>query len=239
MELQKTNQISYQWVKLLIYANHGWGKTSTFLTLPEEETIIIDIEKGLMPLRGKPYSAFNVDSPPGLQTNLDSILIALKTNSKFMEIDMSKVRYVCIDSVTRLSKRIIDLLRLDPKYNDPKNSMLLWGAFTSIVGKYLRDFINLDKHVIATALVDDSTSSKMPMMDGAKEQAALASYFDAILYGTNDENSQRILYTSPLPTVTAKDRSGNLPKVIVFKNNEPVDLVKIKDRILKTKEGEK
>lgn len=231
MELQKTNALKYQWVKLCLYAGSGWGKTSMFGSLPEEETIIVDIEKGLMPLQDKSYMAFPVDDGQ-LKANLDAIILAAKTNSTYLGVDFKKINYICLDSITRLSKRVIDLLRTNPKYADPKNSMLLWGDFTTVVGKVIRDFISLDKHIVFTALVDESSSTRMPMMDGAKEQASLVGYFDEIFYGTQDEAGLRKVYTSPLPAFTAKDRSGRLPKIINLKENERLDLVKVINKIL-------
>lgn len=231
MKKTMTNDIAYQWVKLIVYANAGWGKTLMLGTLPEENTLIVNLEKGLLTLQDRNFMSLDPDDGQ-LKANLDGIILAAKNNATFCEVDFSKIEYICLDSITRLSKRIIDLLRTNPKYADPKNSMLLWGDFTTVVGKLIRDFISLDKHVIFTALVDESSSTRMPMMDGAKEQASLVGYFDEIFYGTQDESGLRKVYTSPLPAFAAKDRSGKLPKIIALKDEEKFDLVKVISRIL-------
>lgn len=97
MEIKKTNHLDQKGHSLIIYADSGKGKTTCLGTLPEKETLIIDIEGGLASIQHKSIDFISIpEGKPGIQKfkEIHEALITGKMNYK----------YVCLDSITELEK---------------------------------------------------------------------------------------------------------------------------------------
>lgn len=206
MELKTTKGLHASKVKAIVYADSGMGKTTLLGTLPEEKTLIVSAESGLLCLNDKDISVVEIRE----WSDLQEVYKNLTKNP-----DWEKFEYVCLDSLTEMSDKLVSMLESSPEFRDPKMALKMWGEYSKRMTATIKAFRDLDKSVVFTALPEDvldgGTVTKKPYIKGSAVQKMLNSYFDEVFYLCIDESTDsRHLQTQPSSSATAKDRSGKL-----------------------------
>lgn len=210
--IKNTKDKSNTFVNIIVYGNSGTGKTSLVKTLPEEDTLVVSLEDGLLSLDGHSYDYINA-----------------KTISQIMEIvnspEIEKYKTVVIDSITELSQNVF--LELSKKYTEIEKrenkkpgsmAMKLWGDFSSQFSVLFKELRRLEKNIVAIALPTEKENAaglmeKKPDVYGKSSDRIIA-WFDECFYMYVDGEGKRLLLTETAKNTMAKDRSGKLAKTI-------------------------
>lgn len=205
---------------MIVYGQSGIGKTTLLGTLPENETLIVSAESGLLCLQDKSIDVVEVKT-------YDAVRAAFGYLAK--NEDEGKYKFVCIDSLTEISDLLVKHLKAKEEYKNPSNALKLWGEFSETMIGLIKAFRDLPRHIVFTALSDDVNDggiiTKKPMIAGNKAQQLMPSFFDEVFYLTIDQDNQRSIQTQPTHSYIAKDRSGKLD------STEPANLTLIINKI--------
>lgn len=188
-------------VKILVYANSGFGKTSTLGTL-KGKTLLLNVENGFLVLKDKDIDTIDITSI----STLGEVYNALVDGS--LQYDN-----VAIDSLSEIGEMVVSELMQDEYYGDPRNAMVLWKTYSNRMTNIVKMFRDLKGfNVIFTALVENvdanGTITKMPMIPAKKFQLKLPSLFDEVYYGVVKGDGERILHTTDGAGYMAKSRAG-------------------------------
>lgn len=212
LTIRNTSDKSNSFVNIIVYGNSGTGKTSLVKTLPEDSTLVVSLEDGLLSLDGHSYDYVNA-----------------KTITELMEIinspEIEKYKTVVIDSITELSQNVF--LELNKKYakiekdeNKKPGSMAmkLWGDFSSQFSVLFKELRRLEKNILAIALPAEKENAagimeKKPDVYGRSSDRIIA-WFDECFYMFVDNDGKRMFLTETAKNTMAKDRSGKLGKTI-------------------------
>lgn len=209
--IKNTKDKSNTFVNIIVYGESGVGKTSLIKTLPEENTLVISLEDGLLSISDKSYDYVNVKT-------IKEIMDIITSN------EISKYKNIVIDSITELSQNVF--LALNNKYRDieKKNSknpgsmaMKLWGDFSESFSVLFKELRRLEKNVLAIALVTEKennvgVSIKKPDVYGKSSDRIIA-WFDECFYMFVDKEGNRKFLTETANNTMAKDRSTKLDKI--------------------------
>lgn len=143
MKITKTNEASAKGITMLVYGDSGTGKTTLLGTMPEEGTLILDVEGGVSVLAGK---------------RIDTIRIAddlanLKDAFEYIQSDALKHTAVCLDSATELEAFMLQTLT--QAKNREKPTLDEYGTSAYKMRQYmrvLRDLREKGVDVVVTAL---------------------------------------------------------------------------------------
>lgn len=218
MELKNTKNIEMLTVKALVYGESGVGKTSTALTLPESETLILNVENKLLPLMGKSYDVYDVKS----WEDFREVYAFLFSDSK----ESTKYKHVFVDSLSEiaglLKKNIVETQRpvvrgkIDKVYDDQLD-IKDWGLYTDMFRKFLWSWKHINKNFIVTCLEENSKDQKTgamrfgPSIPGQSFKDSLGSFFDLFFrMSVSDFNgeSKRFFLTQPTEKSIAKGGFG-------------------------------
>ena len=199
IEKTNTSKVEMHNVVGLICGPSGAGKTYSIGTLPEEETLIIAIDPGLLTLKGRNYEVWNITSADDLKQAYSD----LKKDNKF--------KYVCIDSLTELAEILFSSLK--PSFTKSQ-TFALYDAFSTNMIEMIKAFRGLTQyHVFMTALMKDSDSG--PIIDVGQKSLSyrLPSYFDITMMVktlTKGDEVKRFLVTDNSVHDFLKSRSNNI-----------------------------
>ena len=198
-------------VKILMYAESGFGKTTALGTL-KGSTLVLSLESGLMVLRDKDIDSIHIDS-------LDTL------GEVYVDIKEGKLKYdnICVDSLSEIGELFINDLEADEYYGNPSNVFKLFGEYTRRMTKMTKAFRDLKGcNVVLTALAENveanGTVTKLPMIPAKKAQAKLISLFDEVYYGQTKGEGERWLHTEDGTGYRAKSRAGIFGREINFTN---------------------
>jgi len=209
MQLTNTNDLAINGVKAMIIGESGSGKTTLAKTLDHERTLVLDLESGMLPLKGTNISAVRIKC----KADLDEVLKNL-TNGWGNKFDN-----IFLDSYTELGEMMIKEIKKDPKFKDPKMGIKMWGVYNETMQmytKYLRDLSNFN--VFLTCLPSTKTDGIVQIetiaIPGQAIKDSVRAWFDLVLVlkagKDDDKKSYRHLITSAEEHPLAKDRSGSL-----------------------------
>jgi hypothetical protein len=206
------------YIKALLYGLSGRGKTSTALTLKPETTLVISSESGLLPLAGKNYTVWEMETYDDMMTAYNRL------NSEELK---GKYKVVFIDSLTEVNElakeKIVKVDRpnlgkdLGKVYDDlmtQQDYQLLSTRMTRLI----RAFRDLPYHVIFTCLESQTKDERTgevfitPSING-KLALNIGGYFDEVFRMVTKENGDKLDYyfvTGAVEKAIAKDRSGAL-----------------------------
>jgi phage nucleotide-binding protein len=222
MQIQKTNNLANQYLKIMPFGPSGVGKTRLAGSMSlRVKTLILSAESGLLSLQ-------NLKDENGLTPNIDYVQINNFADMEAAYHHLKNVKHdykgVAIDSLTEIQKACKDAIMEQTK----KDAMEMrdWGVLAHKIERMVRAFRDLPMHVIVTAL-DDSEADKItgeikvwPALQGSV-QKQLPAYFDIVLYTFTREvgegSDRKTVYsalTQNSGKYIAKDRSGKLPKVL-------------------------
>lgn len=212
-------------LKILVHGQAGAGKTVLCATT-KEPTLILNIEGGLLSLKGAPsyIKTVKIESI----ANLEEVLIMLQQQR---DADDQQYKWVCLDSLSDIAETV--LANEMEKSTDPRKT---YPAFQAEVVKLVKGYRNLNGYnIVMTAkqmsTKDDFTGITLysPSMPGNKLGPALPYLFDEVfaLRVEKDEEGDdyRVLQTGRDVMFEAKDRSGML------KTFEPPKLYAIHEKI--------
>ena len=211
--IKNTKDIANDGVKVLLYANSGFGKTTQLGTL-EGKTVILSAESGLLVLKNKDIDVIDIAS---IQT-LGEVYVALASGELVYD-------NVGIDSLTEIGEMIVSELLEDEYYSDPSNAFVLWKEYSKRMMNVCKKFRDLKGvNVVLTSLsepVDSNGTMKyLPQIPAKKVQTKLVSLFDEVYYGTMDKDGKRIVHTRSSNIFDAKSRANVADKIAL---SETVD----------------
>jgi phage nucleotide-binding protein len=223
MEIKSTNTVSIKRATILITGVSGSGKTFLARSLPEKEVLIISLESGLMSLMGTNISVIEVKN----KKELDEVM-------KFLGSSENKFKYIFFDSLSELGELLLFELKQDPKFQDPRNTLQLYGKYNEQITSYIKYVRDLPQNVILTCLEANTTDGLEKVvtfhLPGSAIKNSLKSFIDICLhlkiFEGDDKKKVRKLVTSSEESVISKDRSGKL------RAYEDVDLHNLFNKIL-------
>lgn len=189
-----TSDASTSAKKVLVYAHHGWGKTTQCKNYEERigKGFIISGESGLSSIRSAAIDYLPFMSWDGEHDPVKGVF-SFKGICKMIaspEFKAMGYKWIGVDSLTELSDHCFAHVQAEAKKNDPelKNGFKVWGDYAQMMlgaCKWIRD---LPMHVIVTALAkeesnDNGETDYWPMLKGAQVQKQLPGIFDCVLCG--------------------------------------------------------
>lgn len=198
-------------VKILIFGESGFGKTSAIGTL-EGKTLLLNVENGTMVLRDKDIDVIDI---PDIET-LGQVYLAIKNGEL-------KYDNVAIDSLSEIGEMLIADLEKDDYYGNPSNVFKLFGEYTKRMTNMAKMFRDLKGvNVVLTALAENVEANglvtKLPMIPAKKAQAKLISLFDEVYYCQTKGEGERWLHTEDGVGYRAKSRAGVFPREVNITN---------------------
>jgi phage nucleotide-binding protein len=218
MKETNTNQLQGAKIKALLYGKSGTGKTSTALTLKPETTLILSAESGLLPLAGKPFTVWEMETFSDLGASYKRLLTP-KVQKQF--------KVVFIDSLTEINELAKEkIVKVDrPKLGkdlgkvyDDLMTMQDYQLLQTRMTRMIRAYRDLPFHVIITCLEDNikdertGAISVVPSING-KLATNVAAYFDEVFRMVTKDSKDQVDYffiTAKMENAIAKDRSGAL-----------------------------
>lgn len=187
-----------QYNKVLLYAMHGWGKTTQAKYYKEKygDGFIISGESGLSSIRSSgidylPFTSWDGDVDPATNTYSFKSIVSMVRTPEFVQ---RGYKWIMIDSLTELADMAMEFAEAEA--NKPENltkdgkvnNFAIWDAYgTRMIGacKWVRD---LPMHVVVTALAkegEDENGAKdhWPMVKGKQVQTQLPGIFDFVFCG--------------------------------------------------------
>jgi phage nucleotide-binding protein len=202
INLKNTSNLSSTNINMLIYGQAGAGKTSLIPSLPAP--LILSAESGLLSIARKDIPYIQIDSVAQVREVLDWI------NSE----EARHFESIAIDSITEIAH--LCLSNQKEICSDPRQA---YGELQEIIGALIRDFRDLDKHVVMICNLDKTTDEMGrvlygPAMPGQKLAQSIPYLFDLILAMRVEKDAegepQRALMSASDGLWQAKDRSGRL-----------------------------
>ena len=212
-EIKNTNGLHSNRVKMIVFAQSGFGKSTALGTL-EGSTLILSSEAGLLVLDDKDIDTIEV-------TDTDTL------GEIYVDIKEGKLDYdnVCLDSLTEIGEIVVNELEQDEYYGDPSNTFKLWGQYTKKMTKIVKLFRDLPNcNVVITALAEPTEVNGgivyLPQVPAKKFQSKLVSLFDEVYYGSVGKDGDRFLNTTSGSSFQAKSRAGIFDKQIDITDNK-------------------
>jgi phage nucleotide-binding protein len=203
INLKNTSNLSSTNINMLIYGQAGAGKTSLIPSLPAP--LILSAEGGLLSIVRKDIEYIEIDSVSQVREVLD--WINKSEEARHFES-------IAIDSITEIAH--LCLSNQKEICSDPRQA---YGELQEIIGALIREFRDLDKHVVAICNLDKTTDEMGrvlygPSMPGQKLAQSIPYLFDLILAMRVEKDAegepQRALMSASDGLWQAKDRSGRL-----------------------------
>lgn len=194
-----TKDISAHNVCALICGHSGAGKTYALGTLPEEETLIIAIDPGLLTLKGRDFVVWKIGSVDDMR----EAFTKLKNGTQF--------KYVCIDSLTELGEVLFSSLK--PQFSKSQ-TFDLYNSFSAEMISMIKAFRSLEQyHIFMTTLLKESDDGLIIDVVQKSLGFRLPSYFDftfLVRTLTKDDQKKRFLISDNDVLDYLKSRSKNI-----------------------------
>ena len=238
MQLTTTDSAEVKLVKALVIGRTGIGKTTSLLTLPRDKTLVVGVERGLLPLRNKKYATFTIQNWQDVRELLSALrksnglidearkLVGDDFEMKVVAIDsLSAIAEMCKEQITGIDRKELISKKtggktesLDGIY-DEQMTMADWGLFLTRMTQMTSAFVKLPYHIIFTCLSqfnEDKETGAIMWRPGIQGRFGdnVGAYFDLILHMENgktaDGKETRVWRTAQTASIVAKDASGAL-----------------------------
>jgi hypothetical protein len=206
MEFKSTKDVSSSRFVALIVGPSGIGKTSQVRYLPEDKTLILSAEAGLLCLQGTDYAVKEIKSTQDLM----DVFAYLNNGSKF--------QYIFIDSLTEVLEVVLSELKEDPRFADPKMTLKMYGTYNEQATKIIKAFRDLTEYSVIFTCLDENAKNGVEVVKefnipGSSIKNSLMAWFDLVLHlqaYTIEGETHRKFVTDSTVSPLAKDRSGKL-----------------------------
>ena len=255
MKLTNTQQRDVRFIRALVHGDSGIGKTTSLAALPEDKTLIVALERGLLPLRKKNFHVLTIDAWQDLRELVRAFHHATIADDGGVAITLDGqtidgLRILAFDSLTecnQLCKRhIVEVDRpalvIEKSKNDEADghmkgiydeqlTMPDWGVLASRMEGLVSAINHLPVHTIFTALStwkeDQNTGAihRIPALNGAFAINCPA-HFDEVFHMESGADNVRQWRTFNDGVHMCKDASG------VLDSFEPADWNGIFSKIL-------
>lgn len=211
------------YINFMVYGESGVGKTRLLGSCDEvpelRKVLFLDIEGGTRSIR---------DVYPNIETVRVRNWKEISQVFEFLKAGNHGYTTVCVDSLTEMQKFNMtqvmkDLISTRPDLDADIPGMREWGKNLEQMRKYVRLFRDLPMNTMFTCLVQKDKDQKtgaltsLPGLSG-KLAREITAFLDVVCYAYMKEvegGNQRMLLTGATATTVAKDRTGQMPMVIV------------------------
>lgn len=190
--------------KTLLYALHGWGKTTqaAYYKKAYGNGFIISGESGLRSLKEHDIPYFPFSSWDGPHDPANGVF-SFRGICRWMttpEFKADGYRWVMIDSLTELSDQLHAYLKANPDLWETKggkpNPLALWGTYGELMIGALKWVRDLPMHVLVTALAkegedDNGAADYWPAIKGQTAQKQIPGIFDNVFGGVRVTSGDR------------------------------------------------
>jgi hypothetical protein len=221
-----TSDGSADYRKLLVYAHHGWGKTTQMKNYQKRygPGFIISGESGLSSVKSAkidylPFTSWNGETDPSKNKYSFRDIVKWIASDDFKK---RNYKWLGWDSLTEAADLCFAHCKVELEKKGSKNGFDLWSDYAAqLIGacKWVRD---LPMHVVVTALAKENQNENgdpefWPMVAGKQVQTQLPGIFDAVFCGvrktTGDEKSglriERFIVTDEVRGWHGKVRDEN------------------------------
>ena len=240
--------------KTLLYAHHGWGKTTQAKNFQRYygPGYILSGESGLDSIKGAGidyhpfYSWDNKDEHAAGRYSFRGLIYDVVNTAEFRK----RYKWIMIDSLTELGdlafKYEDDLaIKVSEDKKKEKNGFEVWGNYgANMISacKYVRD---LPMHVIVTSLAkqdddENGNTNYWPMIKGQQVQKQLPGIFDCVLCGVrglstdaNNPGVVRMIITDEYKGWHGKVRDENRTLAAIEIEHDVTSLFKKMERLEK------
>jgi hypothetical protein len=208
MIFESTKDLAISSFVAIIVGQSGIGKTSQVRYLPEDRTLIISAEKGLRCLHGTNYKVKQIKDMNGL-----------KEVYTYLSSEIRPFDYIFIDSLTEILEICLDELKADPRFQDPKMMLKMYGQYNETATKLIKAFRDIEGYSIIFTCLSEVEKNGMELVDafnipGSAVKANLPAWFDLCLhlkvFKDDKGKSHRRFITNNAHSNLAKDRTGKL-----------------------------
>lgn len=208
MKPLNTNDGTADFRKTLLYAHHGWGKTTQAKYYQEHygPGYILSGEAGLASIKseGIDYNPFyswdNKEEHAAGRYSFMGLCNDMVHTPEFL----AKYKWIMVDSLTELSDMSFDHADANAPLgkNGEKNGFAVWGDHAANMISACKKIRDLPMHVIVTALAKQEEDANgqthyWPMLKGQQTQKQLPGIFDCVLCGvratSKDPNSDEVV----------------------------------------------
>lgn len=178
MKLTQSNAQAMNYVRALVHGNSGIGKTTSILTLSERHTLVVAVERGLIPLRNRAYEVIEIECWEDMRTLLQAMVAGAVgqdggftftidgheyNNIRVLAIDsLSEINAFCKRQIVEVDRRAMTLARTaklrtgpvevpDGIY-DEQMTMEDWGLLATRMSNLAAAFNKLPCHTVWTCL---------------------------------------------------------------------------------------
>jgi len=199
---EKKEKINKIVVPVLIVGMSGSGKSSTFINLPPEKTVVVNCERKPLPFKG--FGKFK-------NVNVNKYKDYTKLISELKKVG-DKYEYAVIDSLT-------SLLEICNKYCETVYSGYnIWSEYNLMVYNILQDLKDLPQQVFVTGIpefieIGPGETKAVLKTKGKEWKASMEKEFAIVLHThLNDDDegniSEYLLDTKPSKSTSAKSPDG-------------------------------
>lgn len=224
MKITNTKEVTSKRFIALIAAESGVGKTyqARFLK-PEEKTLIISAESGLLCLKGTNIAVCEINT----MDDLKEVYMMLAKGTEY--------KTIFIDSITEIAQKLLSDMKASPEYNDRKMALAMYGDYAEDLTRMIKSFRDLQDYSVIMTCLTAKEKDGLEMIDsfimpGSKVSSNMKAWYDLVLHlkVVQDENGkpQRFFITDSMISPLAKDRSGTLDQY------EEADIGKIMAKVL-------
>lgn len=209
MKRSSTSDVMMHHIFMLVVGSSGVGKTHLMGTLPEEHTVILDAESGLLPLRNKKFDVWSISTKDDLMTAFSELQGGALTSTG------GQVVNVVIDSLTEIGEILFKEIK--PNFSKAQNFQL-YEEYSSTLVNFIKAMRDMEQYnFIMTALDKDMGEGNIGIDLIQKSLSKkLPAYFDLVThlvdYPTETE-TKKVLITDSSMSSFCKDRSGALNKI--------------------------
>lgn len=215
LNIKSTKNVSSERFVSLIVGPSGIGKTSLVKTLPEpqEATLIISAESGLLCLQGTDFPVIEIN-PENPSDSLGEVFSYLTTDEA-----KSKYKYLFIDSLTEIGELILTELKNDEKYQDPKMTLKMYSVYNDTMTKIIKAFRDLRPYSVIFTCLNEFEKNGLEMVEtfnipGQSVKSDIKAWFDLVfsykIFSSEGGDKHRMLVTDIAEAPLSKDRSGKL-----------------------------
>ncbi len=241
MLIQKTNaHAETAGIKAVVFGQSGTGKTRSIISLKKAgfKVLLISAESGTISLADEVIDMIDISRDDnGVEIPMEKRFERIGEIFKFLKNGKHDYDTVCLDSMTEINKCLIAYLKAKPEYQDPKNTLKMYGENLETMTKLARVFRDLPYNVVLISLSGiekDDVGRRFVTTDLVGQVANhIPPLFDEVLYlhiADADGKPERRFQCHSTKDVICKDRSG---KLSLF---EPYDLGAIFTKIKTKKE---